>query len=380
MKVDPWRLLLEALPADTRAWAIAHRDQVLPLIRSTIAAVQQQRPQTGAGLWERFHATVPPKGPPRPDDLPHGLVGAADQIIATCERYMDEPEGFWAWNALTGADAGEAADVGYLPDSEEEVLAFFLAEAGLDDTAADRDIARFAWRIAMESDPERYTGEAFGDPVVRDHRRRTPAKGGHHHVYRDSARNGPLPRWMARAVLADRLAEYHLGHTPSLRLAVVDRVTATAFIRRHHSELPTFPARTMYALGAYRGDRLVAVATAGHPNAPFRRVDQRNVLELTRIASDGTTAGAASMLAARLLDVAPRSKRGDPGGPWLFVTYSLTSEEGATYRALADKGLRPVEVIQGKRGAQGSRSAPPLGDRPKVRWEAGPAALPAISL
>lgn len=172
------------------------------------------------------------------------------------------------------------------------------------------------------------------------------------------------------------------GRIGRLRVASVSRAVAARFIAEHHSELPDMPRRTMYALGAFNADgRLVAVATAGHPSARFGRVDQRNVLDLTRIASDGSTKGAASMLAAAMLDLAPLSRRGDPTGPWLFVTYSLLTERGAPYRALAEKGLRPVAVVAGKSpGAHGARSAPPLGTKSKVRWEAGPAAMPRIEL
>jgi hypothetical protein len=109
-------------------------------------------------------------------------------------------------------------------------------------------------------------------------------------------------------------------------------------------------------------------------------VDPRNILELTRIASDGTTKGASSKLAARMIDLLDRSKRGDADAPALFVTYSLGTEDGTTYRALREKGLRPVALVHGKAaGGGGARSGNRLGyaEPDKIRWEAGAAAGPA---
>jgi len=198
-------------------------------------------------------------------------------------------------------------------------------------------------------------------------------------VARSSARGGEIPDAIVREILADALAP-----AGKLRLVNVPLDEARAFIAEHHSAMPEMnPRGLMYAVGVKRGGRLVAVATAGHPTGRWGagRVEARNVLELTRVASDGTTLGAASMLVSRLLDLAPRSRRGDPDGSWLFVTYQLTSEAGTTYRALVDKGLRPVALCPGKvtPGGGGSRAGNRLdyAAPDKIRWEAGPAALPA---
>lgn len=187
-----------------------------------------------------------------------------------------------------------------------------------------------------------------------------------------------MPDVLIREVLADAI--HPAG---KLRLVNIPKDEAVAFINRHHSQMPTANTRgLMYAIGAMKGGRLVAVATAGSPTGRWggERVEVRNILELTRIASDGTTLGASSFLASRLLDLLPKSKRGDEAGPALFVTYSLTSEEGTTYKALRDKGLRPVALIRGKSaGGGGARAGNQLGyaEPDKIRWEAGEAALPA---
>ncbi len=196
-----------------------------------------------------------------------------------------------------------------------------------------------------------------------------------------------LPQWVAEAILTDSLYPDR-----KLRLVPVSRKEADDYIAKHHSKLSDSNPRTMYAIGVRAGGRLVAVATAGHPSARWkyapadadlpadqrRKLDQRNVLELHRVASDGTFLGAASMLVSRLLRLAPTSKRGDEAEPWLFVTYSLASEAGASYKGLRELGLRPTVRQAGKSAAGGARGAEAttkaLAHEDKIRWEAGPVA------
>ena len=175
---------------------------------------------------------------------------------------------------------------------------------------------------------------------------------------RAATRTGqPLARYVGVGLLADFLAP-----AAPLRLVNVGKAEAAAFIEAHHADLPCLnPRGLMYAIGAEKDGRLVAVATAGSPTGRWRRLDPRNVLELTRLASDGSTPHAASMLVARLLDLRARSRRGRPDEPALFVTYQLTEAEGAVYRALADKGLRCVARVAG-RAPGGARGAGTLTD------------------
>lgn len=181
-----------------------------------------------------------------------------------------------------------------------------------------------------------------------------------------------------------------------LRLVNVDKPTALAFVRDHHSALPVANLRgALYLIGAVFGGRLVAVAVAttpsGHRGRPERGCPQDGVLELSRVASayPGLTTtnrrgqtvpvSASSALTARVMDLLPLSGRRGVRG-CLFVTYSLLGEEGITYASLASKGLRPVARTQARARLSGSRaSADPdvsLGLEPKIRWEAGPAADP----
>lgn len=181
-----------------------------------------------------------------------------------------------------------------------------------------------------------------------------------------------LPRWAAQAILEDHLEPDH-----ELRLVNVGKGEADAFIREHHRTHPSLnPRGLMYSVGVHKGGRLVAVATAGHPTG--RYADPRAVLELSRVASDGTVKGAASMLVARLLRLLPKSTREGANKPALFVTYSLSAEEGHTYRGLRDLGLRPVALVAGRDpgGARAGGDAPHV-QTSKIRWEAGPGAAPA---
>lgn len=230
--------------------------------------------------------------------------------------------------------------------------------------------------LVAETRPQSWSGEAFGRDISegqsarlrRAGRRPEPSE---EYESERVGRVGALPAWAAVAILEDGLTPGERG-----RLVSVTIDEAKAFVRRHHSALPEVNTRgCMYAIGVKRGGRLVAVATAGTPTG--RWADPHRVLELTRVASDGTTRGASSMLVSRLLDLLPESTREGAAGPALFVTYSLTSEEGSTYRSLRDKGLRPVAIVGGKTPGGARRAEGGLKGARKVRWEAGPGAAPA---
>ena len=155
---------------------------------------------------------------------------------------------------------------------------------------------------------------------------------------------------------------------------------AFAFVRATHSKLPEPNYRgLLYAMGVRVGDRLVAAGLANTPAGRFGGDEEcpaKGVVDLSRVASDGSVKGASSMIAARVIDLLEKTRRdGVPG--CLFTTYSLLSERGTTYLALADKGLRPVALNRGKSGSQGARrreKSAALPEESKIVWEAGPAA------
>ena len=85
------------------------------------------------------------------------------------------------------------------------------------------------------------------------------------------------------------------------------------------------------------------------------------------------------MLASRVMDLIGHSNRDRPWLPAMFVTYSLITESAATYRSLAEKGLKPVLLTPPKsKGGGGRRSGlRALSDQVKIRWEYGPESRPA---
>lgn len=142
-------------------------------------------------------------------------------------------------------------------------------------------------------------------------------------------------------------------------VVTVPREVAQAFVKLHHSTQPYInPRGLLYTLGVMYGGKLVAVMTANTPTARFRN------------------RGAASMLVAKAIDLLPQTGRGGTPG-CLLITYSLIDQAGTTYAALVDKGLRPVEYVEGQRptGARRAAGAAALQTTPKIRWEAGPAAM-----
>lgn len=161
-----------------------------------------------------------------------------------------------------------------------------------------------------------------------------------------------------------------------IQLVNVPRKMAFEFNEKHHSKLPKANYRGLfYAIGAVVDGELVAVALAGTPSGAIPDPDR--VLELSRIASDGTVKGVASKLAARILDLLPESGRNGRQGT-LLVTYSLLEEAATVYLALASKGFRPTrlvkrEVPHGVRRKSGQAARP---SERKIRWEAGPDAAP----
>lgn len=180
-----------------------------------------------------------------------------------------------------------------------------------------------------------------------------------------------LEPWALAAVITDAIEP-----DQEFRLADVTREEATAFVKKHHSHLSEINLRgAMFLLGLKRGERLVAVAIAGTPTAPWSKAGPETILELTRVASDGTTLNASSKLTGRILDLLPRT------GRTRFVTYTFPGEAGTSYKALKDKGLRPVGIssdhsTQTRREGGSSRSANAASGK-KLRWEAGPDAAPA---
>lgn len=153
----------------------------------------------------------------------------------------------------------------------------------------------------------------------------------------------------------------------TLRPMRVELADANEFVARHHRHHdPEVGHR--FSLGVGDGAGLRGVAICGRPKAGHS-IDQRAVLEVLRVATDGTR-NACSWLYARAAQVATTL------GFRAVLTYTLTSESGASLRAcgwwpevLADRdadwrydsrgGQFVLDVLPPKRGQA-------LGA--KVRW------------
>mgnify|MGYP003671542982 CR=1 FL=1 len=312
----------------------------------------------------------------------------ADRLLGNALYMMDEPEMYWAYCAEVPQDCeGQAAMDEY---DAIESLADLLDVPKVGGSGENLDeqertqIALAVTKVAMETDENRWVGMEVpigvfksrkGSSVVKFAPRSASGNG-------KTADYGAVPKWAGRVVLTDWFASMVPGK-PVLRIVNVDKRTAARFIETHHSALPYLnPRGLLFALGLMKGDRLVAVATANTPSGRWDQeprvqrgeLDPQNIVELSRVASDGTTKGASSKLVSRIIDVMDRAKRGDPDAPSLLVTYQLATESGATYKGLQEKGLRPVSYREGGEpsgaragGKQGEDAA--LARADKIRWE-----------
>lgn len=146
-----------------------------------------------------------------------------------------------------------------------------------------------------------------------------------------------------------------------LTLVPVFVKTAMRWVREHHSHLPKVRGGA-FAVGVAENERLVCVALAGRPPRMLQRVP--TVLEVTRVASDGTAPHAASKALGAIVRAALAL------GYRRLVSYTLLGEAGTSYRAA---GWWPVALSHGGEWDRPSRPRKPsVAPGEKVRWEAGP--------
>lgn len=362
--------LASALRRDREAWETA----------SIAAAVEEQRGK----LKDRanLHPLYSPLGAPRPGErgyqpdtvpVPDALDGrepaevAATLLGNAMDLYEDPDVGTWM---ADGGDESEYFKTAEELDEEADGGAWGRADLpdllgvpmrGPDGRPWDRirrlGIAESTFALAAQVRGDDFTTSWRDWPELR----RSPFQ---------------LPRELAELVIEDALQPERVEN-PAPRIVVLDKAEASNFIAQHHSKLEVPNMRgVMFTIGLKVGGRLVAVATAGAPGG--RWTDPHRILDVTRITSDRSYKGASSALMARLMELVDRARRPGAVGPNVVVTYSLLSEAGTTYRALKEKGLRPVEIVKEK-GAGGSRSGEDASLKAvrKLRWEYGPGARPA---
>lgn len=121
-----------------------------------------------------------------------------------------------------------------------------------------------------------------------------------------------------------------------LSVVPLTRDEANEVITRLHRHHPRVVGHR-FAIGVTNGTgELVGCAVGGRPVA--REVDQKRLVEVTRVATDGTP-NACSMLYGRTCRIAQ-----EMGFLWA-MTYILASEPGTSLRAA---GWRPVRTIRGR--------------------------------
>jgi len=142
-----------------------------------------------------------------------------------------------------------------------------------------------------------------------------------------------------------------------LTLPVANR--AVSEWHRHHAPIPGGFA--WFSVGAVTEEgRIVAVAIAGRPTN--RNNDDRQTLEVLRVASDGTPNACSAVLGAC-------GRAGRAMGARRVITYTLDSESGASLRAAG--WVKEASGIKSWWTHKGART--PAVDRPhmkqtKARW------------
>ena len=121
-------------------------------------------------------------------------------------------------------------------------------------------------------------------------------------------------------------------------LTHLELTDANAFVAQHHRHHK--PVRGhRFSIGAEYDGRLVGVAIIGRPVA--RAVDHRNVLEVTRLCTDGTPNACSFLYSAA-------ARAGKALGYKEIQTYILESEDGASLRA---SGWARIAKVVGRQWA-----------------------------
>jgi antitoxin (DNA-binding transcriptional repressor) of toxin-antitoxin stability system len=144
----------------------------------------------------------------------------------------------------------------------------------------------------------------------------------------------------------------------SLTLRPITLKEAKEYIATHHRHHKP-PVGWKFGVAVEEDGVIVGVAVAGRPVA--RMIDQERVLEVTRVATDGSK-NACSMLYGAMRRAAKAL------GYDRLITYTLESEPGASLRA---SGWQMIRKTEGGRWSCPSR---PRNDdhptEPKFLWEA----------
>ena len=143
---------------------------------------------------------------------------------------------------------------------------------------------------------------------------------------------------------------------PHLTARDVDFGVASAFVTLWHRHLDS-PIGHLFSVGVFHDGRLCGVAIAGRPVS--RHLDNGRIVEITRVATDGTRNACSKLYAAVRKEARRR-------GYAELITYTLPQEGGASLRAAGFKS----DGAAG--GGAWSRVTRPRADRQptavKQRW------------
>jgi len=154
----------------------------------------------------------------------------------------------------------------------------------------------------------------------------------------------------------------------TMAMVPVSRNEAKVFIEKHHSHHHAPGSWEMVLVaGAAVDGKLVCVGVAGRPKA--RLLCLPGVVEITRIASDGTTKNVASFVISHMARALLAL------GHTRIVSYTLLGEAGTSYRAA---GWHVASLVRPGNWSSGDRVGTRNDYQPgwKVRWEFGPEAAP----
>lgn len=142
-----------------------------------------------------------------------------------------------------------------------------------------------------------------------------------------------------------------------MRVVPVSLAVANAFIARLHRHHPPVVGHR-FSLGAMDGGRLVGVATVGHPVA--RLLDQRRLVEVNRLCTDGT-----KMACSFLYGAAARAAQAM--GYFAILTYTLDEEGGMSLRGAGWWGEPTPDLVKTWHTPSDSSRTGGIA-KPKWRW------------
>lgn len=154
-----------------------------------------------------------------------------------------------------------------------------------------------------------------------------------------------------------RLAPPEIARDARIEVVAIELRQANEFVALHHRHHPPEVGHR-FSIGVKNVETgvLCGVAIVGRPKA--RMIDQRRVVEVTRLVTDGTR-NACSLLYASAARAAKAIGYDE------IITYTLESEPGTSLRAV---GWEEVSLVRAEEWSRPSRRRKPTLVAPKRKW------------